>query len=182
MKLLLDLSFVTDGDFCFNNSENLFDPKETMYKESDVKYFYTCDGEDIHVRLEANGDDNACRWAAEELMENLVCNIRTHKYYVIKYLYDLIITPKEQLLWSGENVNYLNGISIGNYEGTCIQLIIFNEYDTNDKTPEPNTQLWIETAKYGGAAMYGEDGKWYWTFDGEKTDECKLNVLRWGYL
>lgn len=181
MKLLLDLSLKTDGDFGLNNIESLFDLKGSMYKGADVEYSCNCGGEDIYVRLRANGDANACRWAARDLMENLVCNIRTHKYYVIKYLYDLIITPKEQLLWSGENVNYLESIG-GNYEGTYIQLIIFNEYDAKDKTPEPNTQLWIETAECGGAAMYGEDGKWYWTFDGEKKDECKLNVLRWGYL
>lgn len=123
MKLQLNFVFATDGDFSFTNIESLFNPESSMYKGANLKYSCKHDYEDIYISLQADGDDNACRWAARDLMENLVCNIRTHKYYVIKYLYNLIVTPKEQLLWSGENVNYHDSIG-GNYEGTSIQLFI----------------------------------------------------------
>lgn len=187
MILRLGLAFGTDGDFGFNDSENLFDPQKRMYEGADVKYDYTEDGEKIYITLQADGNDDACRWAARDLMESLVCNIRTHKYYVIKYLYDLIIAPKEELLWSKDDVNYFDSIG-GNYEGTNIRLIVLHEdndtegFDANSKTPKPNIQLWIESEECGGAAMYGEDGKWYWTFDGEKAEECNVNILRWSYL
>jgi len=181
MKLLLDLTFKTDGDFGFNNMENLIDPKDSMYKGAGIQYYCSCNDESIYVTLIADGDDNACRWAARDLMERLVCNIRTSRYYIIRYLYDLIITPKEDLLWSGENVNHSDSIG-GNYEGTHIRLVIKNEDIVNKKMPEPNVQLKIETAECGGAAMYGEDGKWYWTIDGKKVKECKSDILKWEYL
>ncbi len=55
-------------------------------------------------------------------------------------------------------------------------------FSVKDKLPEPNRHLRIESAECGGAAMYGEDGKWYWTFNGKKAEECKVNVTHWEYL
>lgn len=54
--------------------------------------------------------------------------------------------------------------------------------NTENGLPKPNVQLWIESANCGGAAMFGEDGKWYWTYNGRKTDECKVEITRWSYL
>lgn len=56
-----------------------------------------------------------------------------------------------------------------------------------DELPEPNVQLCViveenEESIGGGAATLSEDGKWYWTFDGEPTDECKYQVNQWCYL
>lgn len=49
--------------------------------------------------------------------------------------------------------------------------------------PEPNVQLIIDCAEdVGGAAAYGIDGKWYWTFDWEIKEECKFTVTHWRYL
>lgn len=60
-------------------------------------------------------------------------------------------------------------------------------FDVCDKLPEPNVQLWVRVAENpdhvgGGAAMYGEDGKWYWTCDGKKTNELLYQVIKWEYL
>jgi hypothetical protein len=56
-----------------------------------------------------------------------------------------------------------------------------------DELPEPNVQLCIdleenEDSVGGGAAALGADGKWYWTFDGEITDDCRYKVKSWQYL
>lgn len=58
----------------------------------------------------------------------------------------------------------------------------------NERMPEPDTMLFIEcvndaTGKCcGGAAMYGEDGKWYWTFNRKKTEEILFRVYEWCYM
>jgi len=53
----------------------------------------------------------------------------------------------------------------------------------SEKMPEPNTQLIIECAEpYGGAATYGDDGKWYWTYDWQRDIPCEFTVTRWCYL
>lgn len=61
------------------------------------------------------------------------------------------------------------------------------KHSVNDALPEPNVQLYITVDENkdrvgGGAAAFGNDGKWYWTFNGEMTDECKYRVSQWCYL
>lgn len=56
-----------------------------------------------------------------------------------------------------------------------------------DCLPEPNVMLIIECADNedsvgGGAATYGTDGKWYWTYDYEISEECPYPVSRWKYM
>ena len=125
MKLKLYISCYTDGDFSFNNIDNLFDVNNSLYKGAIISYTHLVDGEQIFFDLTCEGEPNPCRWAARDLMETLVCNIHTHKYYLVKDLYDLIITPKEELLWSGRDVQYSDILS-GNYDGTVLFLDIRN--------------------------------------------------------
>ena len=125
MKLKLYISCYTDGDFSFNNIDNLFDVNNSLYKGAIISYTHLVDGEQIFFDLTCEGEPNPCRWAARDLMETLVCNIHTHKYYLVKDLYDLIITPKEELLWSGRDVHYSDILS-GNYDGTVLFLDIRN--------------------------------------------------------
>lgn len=60
--------------------------------------------------------------------------------------------------------------------------------NVDERLPEPNVMLFIESVDdmtgegYGGAAMYGENGKWYWTFNGEKSDEIQFHVYEWCYM
>jgi len=123
MKLLLQFKFCTDGDFHIKDYNNLINPKDTMYKNANIKYLADKGIETIWIGLLADGERNACRWAARDLMERLVCSVRTHKYYLIKELYDMIIPAKEDLLWSNSNVSHYKGLS-GNYDGTFIRLNI----------------------------------------------------------
>jgi len=53
--------------------------------------------------------------------------------------------------------------------------------------PEPNVMLIIECADNednvgGGAATYGTDGKWHWTYDYEISEECPYPISRWKYM
>lgn len=51
-------------------------------------------------------------------------------------------------------------------------VVIIDAIDTNN------------SEKYGGAAIYGSDGKWYWAFNGEKTTalSSSLYVYCWRYI
>lgn len=57
-----------------------------------------------------------------------------------------------------------------------------------EKLPKPNVMLIIDAIDdgdgqtYGGAAMYGEDGNWYWTFDRVKTEVIPYRILKWRYM
>ena len=117
------MNFNTDGDFSFRDRRELFNPDASLYKGASIKYDIGEGYDDISFSLYAEGDPNPCRWAARDLMESLVCSIQTNKYYVIKYLYDLIVTARIEYLWSGEDVDYFDSIS-GNYEGTELHLRI----------------------------------------------------------
>lgn len=63
-----------------------------------------------------------------------------------------------------------------------------NSISVDKQMPEPNVMLFIESVddatgeKYGGAAVYGEDGKWYWAFDRQKTEKIKFRVYEWCYM
>lgn len=49
--------------------------------------------------------------------------------------------------------------------------------------PEPNIMLMIDCAEsIGGAATYGTDGKWYWTYDYKISEPCEYTVISWRYL
>lgn len=61
------------------------------------------------------------------------------------------------------------------------------DHNVRDKLPEPNTQLFIRCAENadsvgGGAATYGEDGKWYWSYDYMRSEECVYPVESWSYM
>lgn len=126
MQLTLKMEFCTDGDFCFHSIDRLIDPKSSFYNGvvKDFRVINEPDDEFISVSLECEGDANGCRWAARDVMENLVVGgIRVAHYWLVKYLYDLIITPRENALWSDKDVHYYDTIS-GNYDGTFLLLDI----------------------------------------------------------
>lgn len=57
------------------------------------------------------------------------------------------------------------------------------EHKVSEKLPEPNVQLSIDCKEpIGGAATFGEDGKWYWTYDWQRDIECTFTVESWCYL
>ena len=130
MKLTLRIHFQTDGDFYVRNIDNLFDPKGVMYKGANVQYQYEDDRdfEELRFVLSCEGEANACRWAARDLMEALAVSFdvsRTH-YWLVKDLYDLVITPKREVLWKNDDVDRFWTIG-GNYEGTELCLNIKHE-------------------------------------------------------
>ena len=59
--------------------------------------------------------------SVRDLIESLICNIRTIKYYLVKDLYNFLVPAREGLFREGEEINYTNIIG-GNYEGTFIAL------------------------------------------------------------
>lgn len=126
MKLRLEIHFHTDGDFCFLGLNDLINPNSSFYNGA-VSIFEVnnlTDYEEIDILLECDGDANGCRWAARDVLENLIVRgVSVSHYYLVKYLYDLLITPKEEVLWLDEDVRYKDTIG-GNYEGTILTLDI----------------------------------------------------------
>lgn len=124
MRLKLDITFATDGDFCFDNADRLFDDKNLLYENASVTYGHWTDSERSEFRLDAQGNADACQYAAHDLLETLVCSLRTSRYYVIQDVYRMLITAKDRCLWNGGgDVDYSDTIG-GNYEGTRIHLSI----------------------------------------------------------
>lgn len=123
MKLQLQMKFCTDGDFWFNNEEELFDLRKTLYHGAKISYNkkFDPDNQEINLTLIADGDSRACQWAVRDLLESLICNIRTIKYYLVQDLYNFLVPAREGLFREGEEINYTNTIG-GNYEGTFISL------------------------------------------------------------
>ena len=127
MRLHLAINFETDGDFYFENPNSIFDARNSMYRNATlIDEVNDEDQENVRFYLIATGDADACRWAARDLMEKIVCQLRTGKYEVIKDVYDLVITPKENYLWSDAEVHYVDCLS-GNYTGSYISLTVEHE-------------------------------------------------------
>lgn len=75
-------------------------------------------------------------------------------------------------------------------------ILVFEKgyFSVNDKLPVPDIQLCVECADEsgnilcGGAAMYGKDGRWYWTHNRRKAKLIRtfnghaLTVTHWDYL
>ena len=125
MKLNLEITFHTDGDFCFL-AEELLNKESLIYRETVTKFLVINEPENefIDICLVCEGDPNGCRWTARDVMEELIRGgIRTVHYWLVKRIYDLVITPKEEVLWSDDDVHYYDTMG-GNYEGTHILLDI----------------------------------------------------------
>lgn len=120
MKLLFIADFHTDGDFCFHDFDKLFDKNSRMYEGAEIEYVNIHDGEHIYIRLHASGDANACRWAIRDLLEKMICSIRTHKYYLVGELYEKIYYFHDGL-WGDTNQDKDTSMS-GNYDGTYLAL------------------------------------------------------------
>ncbi len=136
MKLKLELNFCTDGDFCFldTNPDHLLNGM-SMYKDV-VKEFKVDDRQNeerLHIFLDCEGKANGCRWAARDVLENLISGgFRVVHYWLVDDLYHLITAPIDvnceqgEMLWSNEDVNHYGRLS-GNYEGTDLLLWIRHE-------------------------------------------------------
>ena len=122
MNLYFTADFCTDGDYSFNSPDELFNPKAPLYKGADIDYICDVDNDSEfkHISLKATGEDNACRWALRDLLENMMCSISTCKYYLVKDLYNLLYYFYDGL-WDDKNQDKVNCLS-GNYAGTQVSL------------------------------------------------------------
>jgi hypothetical protein len=124
MKLLFDAEFHTYDAFSFRELD--FDKNAKMYKNATIEYEYEDTGwERIYISLHADGDENACRWALRDLLEDLMCSISTFKHYLVKELYDLFDYFHKDL-WKDKNQNKIKMMS-GNYSGTLVRLVMIGE-------------------------------------------------------
>lgn len=134
MKLSLKMTFCTDGDFRFLLTKELIDPKSSFYNGA-VKEFLIInepENEFIDITLECEGDECGCQWAARDVMENLIRGgILTVHYWLVQDIYELVIKPKERMLWGDKDVHYYDSMS-GNYNGTEISLDIVHEKGDRD--------------------------------------------------
>ena len=120
MKVMFIADFHTDGDFGFYDFDNLFDKTSFLYKGAEVEYLASKDDYHIYFRLCAHGEPNPCRWAVRDLLENMICSIRTHKYYLVGELFDLLNYFRDEL-WGDMNQDKESCMS-GNYDGTYVAL------------------------------------------------------------
>lgn len=126
MQLSLYIRFSTDGDYGVRQVDALFDQKSIMYHGADIQYQYKEEEyEEIWFMLLCSGDANACRWAARDLLQALAVsfNVTQSHYWLVKRLYDFVITPSEEALWSDDDVDKRWTIG-GNYEGSEVSLHI----------------------------------------------------------
>lgn len=123
MTLVLDISFHTDGDFCVNDRESIFNKDSRLYRDADLIYRTEESGESIEFALIASGDENACRWAARDLLQSLICEFKTFKSYLVRDLYQFLDTPLAIVQKRGNEARYEDHLS-GNYEGTYLLLQI----------------------------------------------------------
>lgn len=121
MRLNLKICFCTDGDFGFTNPNVPFDKTRSFYEGAEIHYRCTSLDQTIRFSLVAIGVSTACKRAAKDLLENLICNIRTSRYYIVDDMCKFLI-PAHDVLDDLENeFEYYDTIS-GNYEGTFLYL------------------------------------------------------------
>lgn len=125
MILSMEIDFHTDGDFWFL-AKKLIDPQFSFYNGAVKEFRVLAEPYDefYGITLVCEGDANGCRLAARDVIQKLICGgISVTHYWVLKYIYELIVPPMEELLWSDEDVHHYDTIG-GNYEGTHITLDI----------------------------------------------------------
>ena len=125
MILILDIDFHTDGDFTFDHLESIFNKNSNLYRNAKIAYRAEEANESIEFGLAAEGDHNACRWAARDLLESLICELRACKSSLVGDLYRFLSTPLDIVQKRGNEVRYKDSLS-GNYEGTRLWLQILD--------------------------------------------------------
>lgn len=136
MNLNLSLVFHTDGDFWFNNEDNLFDENYAIYKNAECTYskLFDMDNEEVSFSLSVKGTALECKRAAEKLLGNIICNIRTSDYYMVFQISLFLINGIESLKGIDDDSDgfyYDNHIS-GNYEGTSLEIYASREDDKHE--------------------------------------------------
>ncbi len=123
IKIKIDAEFYTDGDFRFDNLDSLIDIHSSLYAGASVQYRASQNyaEQTIHIEFSAAGNDNPCLWAMKDLLESLVCNFRTHYCFLVKEMYDFLITARDNMLRDMKDICWCDTIG-GNYEGTHISI------------------------------------------------------------
>lgn len=122
MKIYFEAYFNTDNDFRFEESQvrDRLQRERFLYEGATTQYEYQHDDDDIMIRLTADGDAAACRMCLRDLLEELICSIRTFKHWLVKDLYELLNYFLEDL-WKEPNQLKERGL-FGNYTGTWLTL------------------------------------------------------------
>ncbi|MCM1220659.1 MAG: hypothetical protein NC548_39840 [Lachnospiraceae bacterium] len=127
MQLRLDICFHTDGDFHFVEPSSMIDPKYSLYNGAHIEYSWTRADEKFTYHLVATGNDLPCRLAARDLLQRMICNLRTSEthVYLIKDIYEFLSGPIDNgiLFDRDKDIDYDDNIT-GNYEGTYMRLIV----------------------------------------------------------
>ena len=121
MTLNLKICFCTDGDFWFTNLNVLFDKTRSLYEGAEIRYICTSNDQTLRFSLVAIGDYTACKRAAKDLLESLICNVKTSRYYIVDDLCKFLIPAHDVLNGIEKEFEYCDTIH-GNYEGTFLHL------------------------------------------------------------
>lgn len=134
MEVILDAQFHTDGDFHFEDGNNLIDPNRDFYKNWKIKYDHDHSGETEYFYLRAVGSDS-CPFPLRDLLESMMCNLRVSKshYWLIRDIYNILDEILNICVYERDNSE--DSVSVtkylsGNYDGTTISAIVVNDQVT----------------------------------------------------
>lgn len=131
LRVEFAVHFETDGDYTVERTdelENLTHIKSMYARDNSVDLEYKADWdsdyEGIDFYLKAEGDSDNCLAITRELLEELMCSIRTHRHYILINLlnkmngmYDAMAKTKHR------DLNLYDEMG-GNYSGTEMTLSV----------------------------------------------------------
>lgn len=140
MRVILDAKFCTDGDFHFENPENLIDPHSSFYENCDIEYIHDVDGENIRFYLAATGSFFASL-AVRDLLESLICSLRVGRShsYLVGDIYNILNSILDEAIYNrdkSKEVTRVDRFLSGNYDGTFVHVCIINEHEEVKRTKE----------------------------------------------
>jgi len=104
--------------------DNPFDSESPLYKDADIDYSCKHNPDEYYYRftLIAKGEQGVIL-AARDLLGKLICGLRTSRYYVVRYVYDMLSEPLDAVRNHRSDID-LNTSMDGNYEGTRCHLVL----------------------------------------------------------
>lgn len=147
VRIQFHAEFETDGDFCFEETNLKELEKSSLYGDAHIDYHFTNDVDCEHISfvLTVEGKGDNCRYVLRDLLEEMMCSIRTHKYWLVKEIYSKLEKFYEAI-WNDKTICMYDSMS-GNYDGTAMTLIIAeiepDEIGKLERKNEPKTG-WLE--------------------------------------
>ena len=137
MKVKFEATFVTDDDYTFNNEKILSTFNPRGFRQSNITYKYDDSVQSrIYIYLEASSISSQCRFACREFIEALMCSIETHKCSLMNEILSLLTRLRDIVLTRDILNHSVRKIMSGNYDGTTIDLTVYEDADENTNSSD----------------------------------------------